>query len=179
MQQEKYETRKARSLDMLKSGVEPIKNGFNEYFILSQVEKNVKYKVTIKNCWYSCECPDNKDGNLCKHILFLKTYFALKFKVQEYKHKVSTSIPCPQCNSTQIQKFGTRKTIMGLKQRLKCNDCGKRFVNSPVSKIKGNTECVITAIDLYMKGVSYRGMSRQHEAIIWFKSNPRYNNKLG
>ena len=169
MQQEKYETRKAKSLDMLKSGVEPIKDGFNEYFIPSQVEKNVKYKVSIKNGWYSCECPDNKDDNLCKHILFLKTYFALKFKVQEYKHKVSTSIPCPQCNSTQIQKFGTRKTIMGLKQRLKCNDCGKRFVNSPVSKIKGNTECVITAIDLYMKGVSYRGIADSMKQLFGLK----------
>ena len=33
MEKAKYETRKAKSLDMLKSGVEPIKNGFNEYFI--------------------------------------------------------------------------------------------------------------------------------------------------
>ena len=71
MEKEKYETRKARSMDMLKSGVEPIKNGFNEYFIPSQFDKNVKYKVSIKNGWYSCECPDNKDGNLCKHILLI------------------------------------------------------------------------------------------------------------
>ncbi|HLC61039.1 MAG TPA: IS6 family transposase [Candidatus Nanoarchaeia archaeon] len=169
MQKEKYETRKARSLDMLKNGVEPIKNGFNEYFIPSQYDKNTKYKVTIKNGWYSCECPDNKDGNLCKHILFLKTYFALKFKVQEYKHKVSTSIPCPFCESAKIKKDGTRKTIMGKKQKWLCQDCGKRFVNSPVSKIKGNTECVITAIDLYMKGVSYRGIADSMKQLFGLK----------
>ena len=49
MEQEKYETRKARSLDMLKSGVEPIKNGFNEYFIPSQADKNKKYKIIINH----------------------------------------------------------------------------------------------------------------------------------
>lgn len=48
---------------------------------------------------------------------------------------------------------------MGKKQRWLCNDCGKRFVNEPVSKIKGNADTVITAIDLYMKGVSYRGIA--------------------
>src|SRR3989338_8723525 len=123
MEKEKYETRKARSLDMLKSGVEPIKNGFNKYFIPSQYEKNKKYKVAIKNGWYSCECPDNKDGNLCKHILLLKTYFALKFKAQEIKHSISIATPCPHCESQNLQKFGTRKTTMGLKQRWLCKDC--------------------------------------------------------
>ena len=48
---------------------------------------------------------------------------------------------------------------MGLKQRWLCNECGKRFVNQPISKIKGNSDTVITAIDLYMKGVSYRGIA--------------------
>ena len=169
MEKAKYETRKARSLDMLKSGVEPIKNGFNEYLIPSQVEKDKKYKVVIKNSWYSCECPDNKEGNLCKHILFLKTYFALKFKVQEYKHKVSVSNPCPFCQSVKIKKDGTRKTIIGKKQKWLCQDCGKRFVNSPVSKIKGNTDCVITAIDLYMKGVSYRGIADSMKQLFGLK----------
>jgi transposase-like protein len=48
---------------------------------------------------------------------------------------------------------------MGTKQRWLCLACGKRFVNEPMSNIKGNTETVITAIDLYMKGVSYRGIA--------------------
>lgn len=48
---------------------------------------------------------------------------------------------------------------MGLKQKWLCSDCGKRFVNQPISKIKGNADTVITAIDLYMKGVSYRGIA--------------------
>ncbi|HLD18690.1 MAG TPA: DDE-type integrase/transposase/recombinase, partial [Candidatus Nanoarchaeia archaeon] len=122
--------------------------------------KSKKYKVTINKGWYSCECPDNHESkNLCKHILFLKTYFAMTLNAKEIQHNVSVSNPCPQCNSSSIHKDGTRKTITGLKQKWLCSDCGKRFVNQPISKIKGNADTVITAIDLYMKGVSYRGIA--------------------
>src|SRR3989344_1574676 len=158
MQQKIYELRKQKSLEMLNNGIEPIKDGFNEYFIPSQSAKNKKYRVTIKGGWYSCECPDNGvSKNLCKHILLLKTYFAVKLKLR--KETLVVSHPCPQCNSNNIQKDGTRKTTMGKKQRWFCRDCNKRFVNEPVSKIKGNEQCVITAMDLYMKGVSYRGIA--------------------
>jgi transposase-like protein len=157
MRDDKYVLRKERSLDMLNNGFEPVKNGFNEYFVPSQSDKSKKYKVTIKDKWYSCECPDNKEGNMCKHILFLKTYFALKFKSQEAK--VSISKPCPSCTSTHIQKDGTRKTIMGKKQKWLCLNCNKRFVLDPVQKVKGNENTIITAIDLYMKGVSFRGIA--------------------
>ncbi len=158
MENEKYVLRKARSEDMLKNGVEPIKDGFNEYWIPSQNDKSKKYKVTIKDKWYSCSCPDNKEGNLCKHILLLKTYLAIKLKARENQKNISVSNPCPNCNSTNLLKDGTRKTIIGKKQRWLCKDCKKRFVNNPIKKIKGNIDTVITAIDLYMKGVSYRGI---------------------
>jgi len=95
MQDEKYVLRKQRSLDMLSKGLEPIKNGTNEYFIPSQTEQGKKYKVTIKDHWYSCECPDNQEGNMCKHILFLKTYFAIKLNAQKMKANISITKPCP------------------------------------------------------------------------------------
>jgi len=158
MQNEQYQARKQRSMEMLDKGIEPVKDGHNEYLIPSQFEKGKKYKVTIKDKWYSCECPDNKEGNLCKHILFLKTYFAIKLQANQIK-EVSVSKPCPYCDSKDIVKYGTRKTTMGLRQRWFCNDCNRKFVNEPVSKIKGNEDCVITSIDLYMKGVSYRGIA--------------------
>lgn len=159
MDNEKYQLRKARSELMIESGLKPVIDGFNEYLIPSQTDKGKKYKVTIKNGWYSCECPDNKEGNLCKHILFLKTHLAIKFKELEAHKNVIIGVPCPHCESHEIQKDGTRKTIMGLKQRWHCQTCGKRFVNTPIQKIKGNEDTIITAIDLYMKGVSYRGIA--------------------
>jgi len=154
-----YELRKERSQEMLQNGLEPIKDGFNEYWIPSQTDKSKKYRVTINNGWYSCECPDNKEGNLCKHILLLKTYLAIKLQNKEIKANISVSHPCPVCNSSDVQKYGTRKTTMGLKQRWLCKTCGKRFINEPIKKIKGNSDTVITAIDLHMKGVSYRGIA--------------------
>lgn len=159
MKNEDYTARKQRSLDMLNNGVEPINDGFNEYWIPSQTDKNKKYKVTIKNSWYSCECPDNQKGNLCKHILLLKTYLAIKLQAQEINKNINITSYCPVCNSNHLEKYGTRKTLIGLKQRWKCLNCGKSFVNSPVQKIKGNIDCIITVIDLYMKGVSYRGIA--------------------
>src|SRR3989338_7539976 len=159
MNNEDYQKRKEKSNEMLNGGIKPIKDGFNEYFIPSQSDKSKKYKVTINKGWYSCQCPDNsKNHFLCKHILLLKTYFAITLKSRE-QPKITASNPCPHCASLNLQKFGTRKTIMGLKQRWLCNECGKRFVNQPISKIKGNSDTVITAIDLYMKGVSYRGIA--------------------
>lgn len=156
MQDQKYQLRKERSQAMLKAGIEPIKDGFNEYWIPSQ-NSNKRYKVTIKDKWYSCECPDNKEGNLCKHILLLKTYLAIKLQAKE--HNVEVSHFCPSCQSHNLQKDGTRKTTLGKKQRWLCKDCNKRFVNEPIKKIKGNMDTIITAIDLYMKGVSYRGIA--------------------
>lgn len=156
---------------MIKAGVEPIKEGFNEYLIPSQTDKSRKYKITINKGWYSCECPDNQEGNLCKHILFLKTYFAMKFQAKEIKQTVSISNPCPCCGSQSIKKYGTRKTTMGLKQRWLCNDCGKRFVNEPVSKIKGNLDAVTIAMDLYMRGVSYRGIKEHLKQFLGLKVN--------
>ncbi len=170
MERDKYESRKARSIKMLNDGVEPINEGKNEYLIPSQTEKNRKYKVTINAGWYSCECPDNQEShNLCKHILFLKTFFAIKLSRQKYKKLVSVVKPCPRCESKDVIRYGLRKTLIGKKQIWRCRDCNKRFVNEPTSRIKGNADCVTMAIDLYMKGVSYRGVADSIRQVFGLK----------
>ena len=58
---------------------------------------------------------------------------------------------------------------MGKKQRWLCLDCNKRFVISPVQRIKGNTEAVITAFDIYIKGVSYRGVADSMRQLFGLK----------
>lgn len=193
MQNEKYQTRKARSIQMLKSGVEPIKDGFNEYYIPSQIEKNKKYKITIKDGWYSCECPDNQDGNLCKHILLLKTYLAIKLQAKNIKQNISITKPCPYCESNNIIKDGTRKTTLGKKQRWLCKECKARFVLEPIKKIKGNADIVTLCMDLFFKGFSYRkiqdtlqqfnGLKVHHETIRrwinkYMKKITKYTDKL-
>ena len=66
---------------------------------------------------------------------------------------------CPVCNSSKTRKDSVRKTLLCDKQRWFCKDCGKRWVNSPIRNIKGDPKTVVTVMDLYMKGVSYRSIA--------------------
>lgn len=66
---------------------------------------------------------------------------------------------CPVCNSNKVRKDSVRKTLLRDKQRWFCKACGKRFVNSPIRNIKGDPKTVVTVMDLYMKGVSYRSVA--------------------
>ncbi len=56
MHHEKSEVRKARSEAMIEAGIKPVIDGFYEYLIPSQTEQGLKYKVTIKDGWYACQC---------------------------------------------------------------------------------------------------------------------------
>ena len=66
---------------------------------------------------------------------------------------------CPVCNSSKTRKDSVRKTLLCDKQRWFCKACGKRWVNSPIRNIKGDPKTVVTVMDLYMKGVSYRSIA--------------------
>ncbi len=76
---------------------------------------------------------------------------------------------CPHCKSSNIMKYGTRKTTMGKKQIWICKGCNRRFVLNPIQKIKGNMKAVTMAIDLYMKGISYRGVRDSLEGFLGLK----------
>ena len=155
-----YQKRKERSLKMAQEGIEPTIEKTGIYWIPSQSVKGLKHKVEMKpNGFCSCDCEDNKRGNLCKHIILLKFYISAKSKASEIKEIADADMQsCPYCNSIRLQRNGTRKTTMGKKQRWLCLDCSKRFVLEPVQKIKGDLDAVVMAMDLYMKGVSYRGI---------------------
>ena len=66
---------------------------------------------------------------------------------------------CPVFNSSKTRKDSVRKTLLCDKQRWFCKACGKRWVNSPIRNIKGDPKTVVTVMDLYMKGVSYRSIA--------------------
>lgn len=172
MEQEKtpYQIRKERSFEMAKMGIEPAYDCNGVYWMPSQNTQGKKYRVTLHdNGWCDCECPDNKKGNLCKHIILLKFFLSAKSRAEHIKKEVSITKPCPECGSSNLRKDGTRKTTMGKKQRWLCMECGKRFVLDPVQNIKGNIEAVTIAMDLYMKGVSYRGIKDSIEQILGLK----------
>lgn len=144
------------------------------YLVPSQ-NSDKKYRVTHLDT-YSCECEDYKKRcagkNLyCKHIKAILLFEKLKsaYEVEEHpiKEKIELMIEkplddcCPYCASKNITKFGVRVTQIGEKQRFNCKDCQKKFVLSPIPKIKGNAKLVCLAMDCFYRGFSYRDISAQ------------------
>ncbi len=160
----------------------------NTYLVLSQSDSNKKYQVTHFDS-YSCNCKDFQlrcqgRGLYCKHIKAILLFEKLKNKYEikpevEQEIKLIIEIPkkncCPYCQSEKLIASGKRKTKLGEKQRYKCKSCQKRFVLSPIKKIKGNAKLVCLAMDCYFKGMSYRdivdqffqfyGLKLHHETI--------------
>ena len=147
----------------------------NTYLVPSQFDSSKKYEVTHLDS-YSCNCPDFKKrcrgkGLYCKHIKAILIFNKLKNKYQVEDSGLSKDIEfiiqepkkdlCPHCNSENLIKSGKRKTQFETKQRYECKECKKRFVFSPIPKIKGNEKLVCLAMDCYYKGLSYRDISDQ------------------
>lgn len=145
------------------------------YLVPSQFDSTKKYRVTHIDA-YSCECEDFKrrcqGKNLyCKHIkailLFEKLKASYEVEATQIKQELDLVIDkpisdcCPYCSSKNIIKFGVRQTQIGEKQRFNCKDCQKKFVLSPIPKIKGNAKLVCLAMDCYYKGLSYRDIADQ------------------
>ena len=66
-------------------------------------------------------------------------------------------IVCIYCQSSEVLKNGSRKTISGNRQRFVCKDCKRTFVeNNILKKFKGKPETLTLVLDLYFKGLSLR-----------------------
>jgi len=168
------QTREQRAKQILEKA-EPQKLDENTYLVPSQFDSDKKYEVTHLDS-YSCNCPDFKKrcrgkGLYCKHIKAILIFNKLKNKYQVEDSGLSKDIEfiiqepkkdlCPHCQSENLVKSGKRKTQFETKQRYECKDCKKRFVLSPIPKIKGNEKLVCLAMDCYYKGLSYRDISDQ------------------
>lgn len=167
------EWRNERARAILEKGEPQALDEFT-YLVPSQ-NSDKKYRVTHIDA-YSCECEDFKrrcqGKNLyCKHIkailLFEKLKHAYEVEETPIKKEVELLIEkplenqCPYCMSDRLIRRGVRLTHAGEKQRFSCKSCKKRFVLSPIPKIKGNAKIVCLAMDCYYKGLSYRDISDQ------------------
>ncbi len=176
------DNRETRAKAILQNGDPQTIDEFT-YLVPSQFDSVKKYRVSHIDS-YSCECEDFKrrcegKGLYCKHIkailLFEKLKNAYEIEATPIKQELSLILDkpqeqlCPSCNSKNLIKSGIRKTQIGDKQRLECKDCKKRFVLSPIPKIKGNTKLVCLAMDCYYKGLSYRDISSQFEQFYGLK----------
>ncbi|MFA5020132.1 MAG: DDE-type integrase/transposase/recombinase [Candidatus Pacearchaeota archaeon] len=145
----------------------------NTYLVPSQFDSNKKYQVTHFDS-YSCNCKDFEarcrgHGLYCKHIKAILLFEKLKnaYEVEKVSKEIELIIDtpqrdiCPYCSCGDLIKSGKRKTQIGVKQRYECKDCHKRFVLTPIPKIKATTKLVCLAMDCYYRGLSYRDISAQ------------------
>ncbi len=161
------DVRKIRGFSILAKGDVPVIIDDENFFVPSQSNEGIKYKVTHIEGW-ECECPDFKHRKVvCKHIsaiqIFLKLRNSQDIDASALLEDVSADVEgrCPSCNSGNLIKRGIRKTTSGDKQRFSCKDCKVRFVLSPIKNIKGNAKYVCLALDCYYKGLSYRDIADQ------------------
>ena len=72
-----------------------------------------------------------------------------------------TRLHCPACHCTSIIKRGKRKGTYRDDQLYYCKDCGKRFVNRPVTYRKYPMSVVFCALNYYNLGYSLEKTRRQ------------------
>jgi len=174
-------TREERAKAILKIG-KPVIIDENTYLVPSQFNSFRRYKVTHFDS-YSCSCKDFEircrgKGLYCKHIKAILLFEKIKAKYEvkpEIEQEIELIIEspkkdcCPYCSSEKLIKRGQRKTKIGVKQRYSCKDCKKRFVLTPIKKLKANSKLVCLAMDCYFKGLSYRDISDQFSQFYGLK----------
>lgn len=91
--------------------------------------------------------------------------------MKSIKEENNAELICPQCKGTHIEKNGRRKTRIGLRQRYRCQDCGKRFVADPLKNHLMNSHMLCYVCDLYFKGMSLRDIQDNLYQIFSFRIN--------
>ena len=127
-------------------------------FIVPSQNDNGEYTVTRKKKW-RCSCPDyTKRLKDCKHIHAVKFYLDFNKKVKiENKGIVKDRQSCPYCNSKHTVGWSKRVTENGTKQRYRCRNCQKTFIEEKdFERYKGNGKITTAILDLYFKGLSLR-----------------------
>jgi len=74
---------------------------------------------------------------------------------------------CPKCKSTEVIKWGKRKTEnRGLVQRYCCKSCSETFISDPFWKMKNSPQKITCALDLFNRGLSTRGVQNHFQAFF-------------
>jgi transposase-like protein len=74
---------------------------------------------------------------------------------------------CPKCKSTEVIKWGKRKTEnRGLVQRYCCKSCSESFISDPFWKMKNSPQKITCALDLFYRGLSTKGVQQHFQAFF-------------
>ncbi len=80
--------------------------------------------------------------------------------------KISQKYKCKHCKSTNIIKYGKRRTKRGVIQIYLCKSCGRFFSeNTTYEKIKLKEFAMKVSINLHNSGLSFRTIQRHLEEV--------------
>ena len=161
--------RKIRAYSILAKGNTPEIIDTETFVIKSQSDPKKVYTVTHNGVW-KCTCPDWEYHNLkhdthlkCKHCMSVELWLKLRDKLTQDTELETDGLmektECVFCHSKNIKRDGMRKNKHGLKQKYKCKDCGHWFVTDRIKGYSANKQVIALTIDLYFKGMSYRGIT--------------------
>jgi transposase-like protein len=150
-----------RGYAIISKGDTPKQTGKEVYIVPSQ-NGGGEYTIT-KNGKWKCNCPDfKKRRRACKHIYAVKFFldFQKKLKEQNLKvQEVKEKQNCAYCGCSDVIRCGIRKNKQVIKQRFKCNGCGKKFIaDKDFERMKGDAKVTTLILDLFFKGISSRGI---------------------
>ena len=114
--------RQVRGYAIISKGDTPKQISKETWTIASQ-SGNGEYTIT-KGLKWKCTCPDFKERKIdCKHIHAVKFYLKVQNKIKEdsLETEEPKEIPnCIKCNSSDVVKYGKRKSYDKMKQEFLC-----------------------------------------------------------
>jgi transposase-like protein len=141
------------------------------FIIRSQTSSDKFYKVTWCRKKWICNCDDYlKHRKTCKHIYAVRYYLLLK-NVTSAVRCIYEEPCCPKCGSSKfVIRRGYRYNKSGPAQRYYCKKCMVKFTNKTAFKgMKNRVEAIISALDLYFRGVSLRQLAEHLELTYGIK----------
>lgn len=153
-----FSRRESRGLAIVgKGGM--IKRTDDDTYLVKSSDLQKSYEVHWNGKGWICECKDYaRRQQSCKHVyavLFLSRLpYILMANFQ------SGEIRCPKCNSNRIIRKGLDHHKEFASQRYMCKECKHKFSDKGESKgLKGNPMAVVSAADLFFKGLSNRAIA--------------------
>jgi transposase-like protein len=139
--------------------------GQARFIVRSQSDSSKSYEVTWQKKKWCCTCEDFlKRKKACKHIYAVRYYMLLQNLTSEARH-LQEQPNCPKCASSDfVVKRGLRYNKSGPVQRYFCKNCGTKFVSQTAFKgMKNKAAAIVSALDLYFRGVSLRQLAEHLE----------------
>lgn len=141
------------------------------FIVRSESNPDKSYRVTWQKKKWCCTCEDFlKHKKACKHVYAVRYYMLLQSLTSGTRHTHERP-HCPNCKSRQfVIKRGFRYNKSGPVQRYFCKRCKVKFVDRTAFRgMKNKAAAIVSALDLYFRGVSLRQIAEHLELTYGIK----------